>query len=72
MIDAVILTPRADGSGLEATLVGALAALLSVWRVRAGTAVGFVVAQLAVVAIGWGRAGRILALAELTAREGRR
>ena len=30
MIDEVILTPRADGSGLDATLVGALAALLSV------------------------------------------
>jgi DNA invertase Pin-like site-specific DNA recombinase len=30
MIDAVILTPRADGSGLDATLVGALAAVLAV------------------------------------------
>jgi site-specific DNA recombinase len=30
MIDAVVLTPRADGSGLELTLVGDLAALLSV------------------------------------------
>jgi DNA invertase Pin-like site-specific DNA recombinase len=30
MIDRVVLTPRVDGSGLDATLIGALAALLSV------------------------------------------
>jgi hypothetical protein len=29
MIDEVFLTPRADGSGLDATHIGALAALLS-------------------------------------------
>jgi hypothetical protein len=73
-VKLVLARPGAAlGRFLVPTIVSlAVAALLSVWRVRAGTAVGFVVAQLAVVAIGWGRAGRILALAELTAREGRR
>jgi hypothetical protein len=30
MIERVVLTPRPDGKGLDATLIGALAALLSV------------------------------------------
>jgi hypothetical protein len=44
------------------------AALFAAWRVRAGVVTGFVATQLAVAAIGWGRAGRILALAQLSAR----
>jgi hypothetical protein len=57
------------GRFLVPTLIGlGVAALFGIWRVHTGPWAGLVVAQLAVAAIGWGRAGRVLALAELTSK----
>jgi hypothetical protein len=69
-VKLVLARPGAAlGRFLVPTIVSlGVAALLVLWRVRASPMLGFVVAQLAVVAIGWGRAGRILALAELARR----
>jgi hypothetical protein len=72
-VKVVLARPGAAlGRFLVPTIISlAVASLLAVWRVNAGATLGFVVAQLAVAAIGWGRAGRILALAQLTTEQKR-
>jgi hypothetical protein len=69
-VQLVLARPGAAlGRFLVPTIVSlAVASLFGVLRVHAGAGLGFIVAQLAVAAIGWGRAGRILALAQLTAQ----